>query len=174
MALFELVDPLQAVPPTHQNRRSHPLHHVPHVTTGHAALVDRRQSRVDGPAAVMAEHDHKRHVEHRNRVLDGAQHGRVDDVTGGADHEHVAQALVEDDLGGHAAVRAPEDDRRRLLPGSQAGTVIDALTGVQGLAGDESLVTLTECFPGGYRIGVGHASHCAATFDDLPRTHTGH
>jgi hypothetical protein len=30
------------------------------------------------------------------------------------------------------------------------------------LAGDEPLVTLFECFPRGYRIGIGHGEHSAA------------
>ncbi len=46
-------------------------------------------------------------------------------------------------------------------PRGQAGPMVDALAGVLGLSGDESLVTLFECFPCGYRIGVGHATHCA-------------
>jgi hypothetical protein len=34
---------------------------------------------------------------------------------GHADHEQVTQALVEDQLGRHARVRAAEDDRERPL-----------------------------------------------------------
>jgi hypothetical protein len=33
---------------------------------------------------------------------------------------------------------------------------------VLGLAGDESLVTLFECFPRCYRTGIGHGAHSAA------------
>ena len=76
--------------------------------------------------------------------------------------ERVAQALIEDDLGGHPAVRAAEDDRGRLLAGGQAGPVLEALAGMRGLAGNESLVTLFECFPRGYRIAIGHGEHSAA------------
>jgi hypothetical protein len=37
---------------------------------------------------------------------------------------------------------------------------------VRGPAGDEPLVTLFECFPSGYRIGVGHAGHSAVAGDE--------
>jgi hypothetical protein len=33
---------------------------------------------------------------------------------------------------------------------------------VRGLAGDESLVTLFECFPRCYRAAIGHGVHSAA------------
>ena len=39
---------------------------------------------------------------------------------------------------------------------TQAGAMVDALTGVFGLAGDEALVTLPECLPRGDRIRIGH------------------
>ncbi len=92
----------------------------------------------------MAENDDEWDVEDRHRVLDGAQHCRIDRLPGSANHEHITEALIEDELGGHPAVRAAEYDRGGLLAGRQAGPMIDALAGMQGLAGDESLVTLFE------------------------------
>src|SRR5207248_136313 len=56
----------------------------------------------------MAQHDDQRDVEDADGVFDRAQHRRVDDVARGADHEHVAQARVEDDLGGDPAVGAAD------------------------------------------------------------------
>ncbi len=94
-----------------------------------------RQRRLDGAAAVVAEDDDQRHVEHRHRELDRAQHGRVDGLPGGAHHEHVTQALVEDELGGDPAVGTAEHHRGRLLTGGQAGPVLDALAGMLRLAG---------------------------------------
>jgi len=48
----------------------------------------------------------------------------------------------------------------------------DALAGMLRLAGDESLVTLFECFPRGYRIGIGHGTYCAAPQPPMAsRTH---
>ena len=72
-------------------------------------------------------------------------------MPGRADHEHVAQALIEDQLGGHPAVATAEQRHSGLLTLGQAGPVLDTLARVLGLAGDEPLVTLFECFPRGYR-----------------------
>jgi hypothetical protein len=60
------------------------------------------------------------------------------------DYEHVAEALIEDDLGGHPAVPAAEYGRGRLLTAGQTGSVLNALARVLRLAGDEPLVTLFE------------------------------
>ena len=95
----------------------------------------------------MTEHDDEGDVEHGDRVFDGPQHRRVDDVAGGADDEHVTEALVEDDLSGDPAVGASEDHRGGSLCDGEAGPVFDALTGVFRITGDEALVTLFECHP---------------------------
>jgi len=50
------------------------------------------------------------------RVLDAAERARGDDITRDADGEDVARPLVEDVLGGDAAVRAAEDDGEGRLP----------------------------------------------------------
>ena len=90
-------------------------------------------------------------------------------MPGRADHEHVAEALIEDELSGHPAVTTTEERHRGLLAFSQAGAMRDALTGVRGVAGDESLVTLFECFPRCYRTRIGHGVHCAAgSHEDVP------
>ncbi len=89
-------------------------------------------------------------------------------MTGRPDHEHVAEALVEDELGGHPAVATAEQRRGRLLTFGQAGPVRDALAGVLGLAGDEALVTLFECFPRSYRIRIRHGAYSAAVGRDIP------
>ncbi len=87
-------------------------------------------------------------------------------MTGRPDHEHVTEALVEDQLGGHPAVAAAEQRRGRLLAFGKAGSVLDTLAGVFGLAGDEALVTLFECFPRGYGIGIRHGAHSAVVGHD--------
>mmetsp|Transcript_75278 Transcript_75278/g.212030 ORF Transcript_75278/g.212030 Transcript_75278/m.212030 type:complete len:209 (+) Transcript_75278:650-1276(+) len=50
-----------------------------------------------------------------HRILQGCRGGVVEAIAGHADHVHVAQALIEDDLGGHARIRASEDGRQREL-----------------------------------------------------------
>ena len=82
-------------------------------------------------------------------------------MTRGAHDEHVAQALIEDDLGGHPAVGATEHHRGRPLRYRETGPVLDALAGVLGSAGDEPLVTLLECRPRCRRAGIRHGSYCA-------------
>jgi len=67
-------------------------------------------------------------------------------VARGAHDEHVAKALIENDLGGHPAVGASEHHRGGLLRRRQPGAVLDALARVLGLASNKSLVTLLECF----------------------------
>ena len=47
----------------------------------------------------MAEYDDERDVQDPDGVLDGTENRAVDDVTCRADDEHVAESLVEDDLG---------------------------------------------------------------------------
>ena len=74
-----------------------------------------------GAAAVVAEDHDQRHPEHADAVLEGAQDGVVDDLAGGADHEDVAEAQVEDDFGGEPGVRAAEDDGERVLVLHQGG-----------------------------------------------------
>ena len=75
----------------------------------------------DRPALGVAEHHHQPRAEPRRGELDAADLRRRDDVSGHADHEQIAQALVEHDLRGHARVGAPEDDRERLLGVRQLG-----------------------------------------------------
>ena len=55
-------------------------------------------------------------------------------MPGRAHHEHVAQALIENDLGRHPAVGAAEHHGDGFLRGGQAGPVLDALAGMLGLA----------------------------------------
>ena len=65
-------------------------------------------------------------------------------MAGRPDHEHVSQALIEDELGGHPAVATAEQRRGGLLAFGQAGPVLHTLARVLGLAGNEPLVTLFE------------------------------
>src|SRR5262249_13148232 len=152
-------DTTEAVATAQQNGRRNPFHHVPHETGWYRAVVDSPDGGLDRTAAVVTEDDDERYVEHRHRIFDGTQHRRIYGLPGGANHEYVAQSLVEDELGRHPAVRTAQYGSDRLLAGSKAGPVLDALAGVCGLAGNETLVTLFECFPRGYRIGVGHGKH---------------
>ena len=92
-------------------------------------LLERRQDRA---ALRVAEHDHEPRAEPLGGELDAADLRRRDDVAGDADHEQVAQALVEDDLRRHARVRAAEDDGERLLACGQLAAARLARRGVSG------------------------------------------
>ena len=61
------------------------------------------------------EHGHERDPEFGCPELDASDSRRVDRLSGGADHEQVAETSVEHDLGSHARVDASEDDRERFL-----------------------------------------------------------
>src|SRR5687768_6593656 len=69
----------------------------------------------------MPQSHHQRRAEPGGRELDAADLRRSDDVSGNPDDEQVAQALVEDDLRGHARVGASENDGERLLARRQLG-----------------------------------------------------
>ena len=79
-------------------------------------LVERRE--YGAAARVPEDHDEAR-AEALGGELDAADLRRRDDVAGHADHEQIAQTLIEDDLGGHARIGAAEDDGEWLLPGGE-------------------------------------------------------
>ena len=67
----------------------------------------------------MAEHHHESRMEAFRGELHRAHLGRRHDVSGHTDDQEVAQALVEDNLCGHARIRAAKDDGKRFLPCGQ-------------------------------------------------------
>jgi hypothetical protein len=119
--------------------------------------------RADRAALVVPEHDDERDAQHGHRVLEAAEHGVGDDLAGVADHEEVAEALVEDDLGREARVAAAEQRGGGALHVREGGAALDVLARVAGLAGDEAGVALHHLGPhlGGCLHGlvlVGHPS----------------
>src|SRR5699024_2221 len=81
-----------------------------------------------------------------------------EDMARGADDEHVAQPLVEGDLGGHPRVAAAEDHRRGVLRFEQFAATVRALGGVDRGSGDETFVALAEGLPGAGGCRVRHGS----------------
>ena len=63
----------------------------------------------------MPEHHDQARAEGLGGELDAADLRGRDDVARDADHEQVAESLVEHDLGRHARIRAAEDDGEWLL-----------------------------------------------------------
>ena len=75
-------------------------------------LIDRSHH---GAATRVTEHDDEPRMELRRRELHAADLRGRNHVAGHADHEQVAEPLIENDLGRHARVGATQDDRERLL-----------------------------------------------------------
>src|SRR5690606_35766451 len=86
-----------------------------------------------------------------------------DHLAGVADHEEVAEALVEDDLGGETRVAAAEQHRVRVLRDREVLATLDILTRVTRLACDEALVAAQHLLPdlGWGAGGCGHESSLA-------------
>ncbi len=95
----------------------------------------------------MAEHDDQRHPEHGDGVLEAADHGIGDDLAGVAHDEQIAEALVEDDLGSQAGVRASEECGARRLAAGQSRALLDVLSGMFRLTGDEAGVAALHLLP---------------------------
>ena len=76
------------------------------------------------------------------------QDARVDDVSRGPDDEEVPEALVEDDLGGHPGVGAPEEDGEGTLPSGEHAAAVDVLVGVLRRLRHEACVACGELGPG--------------------------
>jgi hypothetical protein len=92
----------------------------------------------------VAQDDDHRHPECADREFQRAEHGGVDHLAGGANHEDVAETLVEDQLGRDPAVTTTEHRGGGLLTLGQALPMLDALVRVFRMAGGEALVTLFE------------------------------
>ncbi len=158
VAALEFVDGSEALTASHEDRRRDTFHDAADEPGRHVAVVESVERRLDGTAAVVTEHDDERHVQHADGVLDGPEHGVVDHVTGGADDEHVAQTLIEDDLGGDAGVSASEQDGRGVLAADELRAIGDALAGMERGTAHESVVTLTQGLPRGHGVGIRHGT----------------
>ena len=77
-------------------------------------------------------------------------------MPGGAHHGHVAQSLIEDDLGRDPAVGAAEHHGVGCLRGGQAGPALDALAGMLRPAGDERSLPSLSAFQAvtGFELGM--------------------
>ena len=73
------------------------------------------QGCLDGAAVRMPEDHHESRSELFGGELDAADLRRGDDVAGDADHEQIAEPLIEDDFHGHARIGTAKNDRERLL-----------------------------------------------------------
>ena len=149
MMAFEFVDRRQSLATAHQDRGGDALDHTTNETVGHRVLVQGIESGFHCAATVVAEDDDEWHIEHVYGVFDRTEHRIVEHVTCSAHDEHVAETLVEDDLGGYARITATEQHRGGMLFVDQLRAVDDSLARVNGRVVDKSLVTLTKRLPSG-------------------------
>ena len=130
--------------------------------SGRASGLEGVDGGADGTALVVAEHDDERNVEHGDGVLERADHRVGDHLTRVANHEQVAESLVEDDLGRQPGVAAAEQGRVRRLRAGELLAPLDILTRMLRLAGDEALVAADHLPPDlGGRASRAHESSSA-------------
>jgi len=70
---------------------------------------------MNGTAVRVAHNDNQLRSELFCREFDASDERRSDDVTGNADDEEIADALVEYDFRGYSRVGASKDDGERFL-----------------------------------------------------------
>jgi len=108
------------------------------------------ERRVDGAAAGMAEYHDEARAEGRCGELDAADLRGGDDIAGDADHEQIAEPLIEDDLRGHARIRAAQHDGDRLLnsgqltPARTRGARLEAGIALKPKLADETPIAFAE------------------------------
>ncbi len=73
-------------------------------------------------------------------------------MPGSANHEHVAESLIENDLRGHATVRTPKEHYFGILAGGQLRPASDVLAGVVRRSMDKALIARLEVLPDGLGI----------------------
>ena len=111
------------------------------------------RSTIARSAGLVSEHHHQPHLELFHRELDAADLRRRGDVAGDADHEQVAQALVEHEFGRRARVGAAQHHRERAL---RARMVLAPRVAEQRLQADhmvdEAAVALAQPREGLFRV----------------------
>ena len=143
-----VVDLVLVVAQRGQHGRRDALDEAAHEADRHLAGFHGGLGGGDGAAAVVAQDHDQRHAQHADAVLQRAEHGVVDHLAGGADHEGVPEAQVEDDFGGEPGIGAAEDHGEGVLVLHQRGPAGGVLVRVRGFAGDETFVAFAQTAPG--------------------------
>jgi hypothetical protein len=93
----------------------------------------------------MAQNDHQAGAKLLCREFNAANLGRRHDVTGDADHEQIAETLIEDDFHGNARIGTAQHGGKGLLAGREvepAHATRDRIAIAR--IGDEALITLAQ------------------------------
>ncbi len=96
-------------------------------------------------------------LQHLDGVFEGAENSRVDHVAGRPHDEHVAESLIEDDLGGEPRVRAAEQHDVRMLTPDESRAVLDTLAGMLRFTCHKSVVAVAQDAPRVPWCVCGHA-----------------
>ncbi len=110
-------------------------------------LLDGLHGGFDGSAIGVAEDEQKRGRELEGGVFEGGKAVVVEEISGNAHGENLAEGLIEDDFGSDAGVGAAEDGGHGRLSGSKAGAEAGGIAGA-GFAGSEALIALEQAAEG--------------------------
>ena len=128
------------------------------------------EGRMDRAAAGVTEHHHQARAEALGGELDAAHLRGGDDVARHADHEQVAQPLVEHDLRRHPRIGAAEDDRERRLLQRQRAAPLGGVAAITRPVGREALVAFLQCLESLARRDHGFAFLLCMLVPNIPDT----
>ena len=106
--------------------------------------VQRLDRGLDRPATLMAQHQDEPGAQMFDGVLDAGELDVADGLARGADDKEVTEALIENELRGHARVRAAQDHRERLLRAGDLRATLRGAVGVFQAALDVARVPLAK------------------------------
>ena len=95
----------------------------------------------------MTENHDEGHAEHGHGVLQRADDTLGDDLSGVANHEEVADSLVEDDFCGEAGIAASEKGCQGGLIVGECSSSFHILSWMVRFAGDESTIAADHLRP---------------------------
>lgn len=144
---FEGVTTFQAALLRGQQRGSDLLHEHALEARRHVAPVQRLGGRGNRTTLLVPQHHNQRYFQGIHRELQRGQHGQVGDLAGSADHEDIAEPLVEEDLHRRAGVRTRQHHGLGLLPLLQGNTAAQILVRVVGIAAHETFVAFAQAIP---------------------------
>nr|WP_278724194.1 hypothetical protein [Corynebacterium accolens] len=102
-------------------------------------------------AGLVAQDHQEVGVQVVERIIQGSQHGGVQDVAGGADDEGIAETDIEDMLDGRTGIRASKDHHAGILALSEPLALIN-LVEIHDGAVNDTLVSSLEGFPDCLRL----------------------
>ena len=106
----------------------------------------------DRTTGSVSHDDHQRRLQMLNGIFNGAEHVLVHHIAGIADDKEVAEFLVEDDFGCHAAVGAAEDHGERVLAFAEFLSVFDVRVFIGQCSRNKAFVAFFESLESGFKL----------------------